>query len=177
MPDYKTHACGGIIAYTTVLALLWYSSTLHSSPPPSLLIWFLLCAMAGSLFPDIDIKSKGQLFFYRLAGCSLLILIYTENWQALSFFSCLIVLPLLVRHRGPTHQLWFIISIPFLAPCLAACYTPAYFPTALFSYFFFVGGALSHLLFDFGLKGFLRRGFFGKKASSSSSWHMHKRNR
>src|SRR5438309_2217826 len=62
MPGYKGHLVGGTVAF----GLLFFALVGVVVRQPSMLIageW-LLFALAGSLFPDIDIKSKGQKYFY-----------------------------------------------------------------------------------------------------------------
>jgi len=62
MPGYKGHLVGGTVAY----GLLFFGLVGVVVKQPSMLTageW-LLFALAGSLFPDIDIKSKGQKYFY-----------------------------------------------------------------------------------------------------------------
>jgi len=156
-----------MIAFTTVLVALWYIHAFIQPPPTSHIVWFLSCALVGSLFPDVDIKSKGQLVFYRMACCGVIVSIYWGHWMALSALSCGMLVPLLVKHRGITHQVWFVLCAPFVVPCITALYAPQHLTTAFFSYLFFVGGAMSHLMLDFGLSGVARRGLFGRPVRRS----------
>jgi len=163
MPGYKTHLCGGIFSFVILLALLTSPYTFSSAVnlPTTQIILYLLCACAGSLFPDIDIKSKGQWYFYCFFAILLCIVIWQHDWYTLSWASVVGLMPLLVHHRGITHQVWFILS----APCSVLLYihyrAPVYLDTAWLGYLFFVAGALSHVVLDFGIRNFLRRGLFG----------------
>ncbi|MGC2310143.1 MAG: hypothetical protein WA432_00805 [Candidatus Babeliaceae bacterium] len=60
MPSYKGHLLGGLVVYS--IALLFMATTLSWLTKGE----WLLCTLFGALFPDIDIKSKGQKLFYAL---------------------------------------------------------------------------------------------------------------
>ena len=112
--------------------------------------------LAGCLFPDIDVKSKGQNVFYTLLLLILLALLwygYERTFVALSVAS---VIPMIVRHRGIFHKLWFIVGAPlFMALFLTALY-PWYNALIISNTLFFIAGAISHLWLDLGLKRMLR---------------------
>ena len=60
MPNYKTHLAGGLFAY---LLSIYAVITLRTISFALALEWLLFCLL-GALFPDVDIKSKGQKIFY-----------------------------------------------------------------------------------------------------------------
>lgn len=145
MPNYKGHLVGGLAVYCIVLVALVGSV-------PSVVTGFewLLFTLAGALFPDVDIKSKGQKYFYYVVFVIFCLLAYKGRFQALSCCSFIIITPMLTRHRGIFHSTWFVVSIPLilwigmsmLYPQLAA---PLFFDTG-----FFIAGGLSHLFLDRG---------------------------
>ncbi len=58
MPGYRGHLIGGTVTYLAILQMM-------KSVQPSMSVvasGFVFC-IVGSLFPDIDIKSKGQKLF------------------------------------------------------------------------------------------------------------------
>jgi len=61
MPNYKGHLAGGVVTYCVVLCAL-----VGTAPSFMTAGEWLLFTLAGALFPDIDIKSKGQKYFYYL---------------------------------------------------------------------------------------------------------------
>src|SRR5579863_1742939 len=109
MPGYKGHLAGGMVvfagSYYVLHALGIQTDAMQAAQ-------MLGCTLAGSLFPDMDVKSKGQNFFYKLVLVALLIFFfkgYTRPFIALSFAA---VVPMLVRHRGLFHAWWFVICFP-----------------------------------------------------------------
>ena len=164
MPNYKTHLAGDFCAAFCTLALVTSYNLYQFSHDPLMLAWYLCCALAGSLFPDVDIKSKGQRLFYFLICILSIIIILKQQWHVLSVMTLVMFFPLMVPHRGITHQTWFVVMVPLIVPCVAAALNPRLLLPAFVGYLFFVAGALSHLILDFGLKNFLQRGLFaGKK--------------
>ena len=74
MPMYKEHLFGGFACGMALLFLVANYFTKNSMPIATSMEWMMF-ALAGSLFPDIDIKSKGQKLSYwiivGLVGLSL----------------------------------------------------------------------------------------------------------
>lgn len=151
MPGYKGHLAGGCVAYGLTLGLLYgyCASSLVA------LRW-LICALAGSLFPDIDVKSKGQKYFYWVILGFFLLLIIERKFKLLAVSSVVSVFPMLVKHRGIFHRTWFVILAPLGLWALVAAYVPVYADAFLFDVLFFIGGALSHLWLDLGVKRMMR---------------------
>ncbi len=147
MPNYKGHLAGGIFAYLLSLYMIisYKSITLATG-----LEWLLFCLL-GSLFPDVDTKSKGQKIFYWVVLLLAAVLLFSERLQGLLLLGALGIFPLLVRHRGIFHQLWFIILIPIAIAWLACGCWPNCSTIIAFDALFFIIGALSHLWLDLGL--------------------------
>ncbi|HBR71138.1 TPA: hypothetical protein DIC20_02140 [Candidatus Dependentiae bacterium] len=144
--NYKGHIIGGVVTYVLILYLLKFINypfdTIHNVQ------WFLLCIL-GSLFPDIDTKSKIQLWIYRLLFIFyILLIINNPNIQIMIFTSILAIIPLIVRHRGLFHQPSFLIGLPLIIVCIISFIQPAKASEALINALFFIAGALSHLLLD-----------------------------
>ena len=167
MANYRGHVAGGaatflIIAYTTTKL---FPAPLYT--PKELLLALLFCLL-GSLFPDVDIKSVGQRIFYTVLTIFIIITILTQQWLLLSMLSLISIFPLLVNHRGIIHTIGFVT----LAPLVILFVTHYLLPTSnllgkydLFSrttwilYGYFVAGALSHLLLDYGISHKYKRLF------------------
>lgn len=151
MPGYKGHLTGGVCAYGVGLYLLRSQCASYTMGAE-----WLVCSLAGSLFPDIDTKSKGQKYFYWLILALLSILIISKKHTAASYVSIVTVTPLLVRHRGIYHRLWFVICIPFLGWYILSRHYPSLTYPLWYDTLFFIGGAISHLWLDLGLRRMFR---------------------
>ncbi len=151
MPGYKKHLAGGTVAYAiTLYALRYLQPSMFTAAQ-----WFL-CSLAGSLFPDIDIKSKGQKLFYWLILMLLLVLLATKQFESIAILSIISVVPMLVKHRGLFHQLWFIIACPMVIAFFISLWLPLYTVLILWDALFFIVGAISHLWLDLGFKRMIR---------------------
>jgi len=152
MPGYKGHLVGGAIAYGITLIVMYpYCSSVFIAAQ------WLGCTLAGSLFPDIDIKSKGQKYFYWGIALVFGILIAMQQFKLLAACSICSVLPMLVNHRGLFHRVWFIIAVPFGCWVIISSYYPLYTQSLFFYAMFFTIGAFSHVWLDLGLRQMLRR--------------------
>jgi membrane-bound metal-dependent hydrolase YbcI (DUF457 family) len=143
MPNYKGHLVGGVAAYALVLLLVIGTA-------PSLITAFewLLCALAGCLFPDIDTKSKGQKYFYRGVLMSFIVLVSQGKYEVLSCCSFIMITPMLVRHRGVFHNPAFIMFIAAVVWILVSVSFPQLSRPLLLNLLFFVVGAFSHIFLD-----------------------------
>ena len=65
-----------------------------------------------SVWPDIDIKSYGQKFFYIIFFLADLFFIINEEYKIAAYFGLIIILPILAKHRGWTHSIPAMILIP-----------------------------------------------------------------
>lgn len=146
MPGYRVHVGGGILFY---IAGLFFISTYFIFHPPILLAleWFF-CTILGSLFPDIDTKSKGQLIFYKAIALCLFYLLWKRKIAAFIWLSLLAMVPQIVHHRGLFHKVWFVIALPFISALLFAKWFAVPQKLLLLDAFFFSIGALSHIFFD-----------------------------
>jgi membrane-bound metal-dependent hydrolase YbcI (DUF457 family) len=143
MPGYRGHLIGGGVTY---FILLYFLSVYN--PDASLMAQGLLFCLVGALFPDIDIKSMGQKYFYIaltvfLSFC--LLYGYYSWFVALTFVS---IIPLLVRHRGIFHSLFFICFLSAMSIIAVLMYKTKYGPLAVSNALFFIAGAWSHILLD-----------------------------
>ena len=161
MPGYKGHLVGGIVVY----GLLFFGLVGVVIAQPSMLTageW-LLFALAGSLFPDIDIKSKGQKYFYYIVFLFFIILAAYQRFEMLTCFSFIIITPMLVRHRGIFHSQRFVIAIPLILWIVVSIFMPKVSSQFFFDMLFFIAGALSHIWLDFGARQMIRRLLTRKK--------------
>ncbi len=152
MPSYKEHLVGGTVSFGAMLLIVsrWYYPT-----APTTIEW-LFCSLAGSLFPDIDIKSKGQKYFYWCILIALVIISIKKRFDILVGCSVISVMPMLVKHRGIFHRLWFVIGFPLLLWFLISLQFPQLRLMILLDVIFFISGAVSHLWLDMGLARMLR---------------------
>ena len=143
MPNYKGHLIGGVATFTLFFLLLhsFCSSLLTAAG-------WLVFTLAGSLFPDIDIKSKGQKYFYRLVLLLFIILIIGHKFELMCCFSFIAITPMLARHRGIFHRVWFLVIVSFSAWMVMSCVMPHFTDQLFFNSLFFLAGALSHVLLD-----------------------------
>lgn len=158
MPAYKTHLVGGA---TTFLLTIFIGNQLGQfkqlSEQQTLLA--LLFCLLGSLFPDIDTKSKIQNILYIAIFITILFTFFLHSWFLFFVFSFIALAPFLTNHRGITHKAWFIILLPAILLIVLFGFNHK-FPAIFFTYYlFFVLGAISHLILDFGVG----RLFFHKK--------------
>lgn len=151
MPGYRAHLIGGTCAFAIGLIALH-----NFHPSYSSLIEWLLCALAGSLFPDVDTKSKGQGIFYRIMLLTLVVALIQQQMQLFIALSIIGLMPLLVRHRGLFHQTWFIVCFPLSVGLALSMQFPSYTNILFIDVAFFIAGALSHLLLDLGVRRTLR---------------------
>lgn len=151
MPGYKQHAGAAIVLYMMILS----ACSLNTFPVSKTFEWFL-ALFIGALFPDIDIKSKGQ----KLCYCVLVILIgrclMLKHLYSLAVLALAGCVPLLVRHRGIFHSVQFIIFLVGTVTFFSALMMPKSAERIAFDALFFLGGALLHLWLDLGLRRMLR---------------------
>lgn len=156
MPGHHTHKAAGALAAVATILLT------HASLPLTALwttqnIARIFAGIAGGMFPDIDTKSRGQRLWYMLLVPLLGAAILMQHKVFICILCALGVIPPLLPHRGVTHELWFVLLAPLGGPVVASMYQPAYLHTAIDIYFFFVLGAITHLLLDLGPLGMFRR--------------------
>ncbi len=144
MPGYRGHIVAGAATFCIVVLVV---SRIY---PPTLITalqWFFL-TIVGSLFPDVDIKSKGQGIFYRVILLCLILLYFQQNWELFAATSFVAMLPLLVRHRGLFHTIWFVAAVPFTLAYFVAQSFPQHTTLLMLDAVFFAAGAVSHIVLD-----------------------------
>jgi uncharacterized membrane protein YhhN len=161
MPGYKGHLIGGIIAFGLLLCALM--TVILKQPSMLTAGEWLLFALAGSLFPDIDIKSKGQKYFYYGVFLFFIVLVVRQCFEMLCCFSFIIITPMLARHRGIFHSPRFVITIPLIFWIFISISIPRISYQLFFNMLFFIVGALSHLWLDFGARQMILRLLTRKK--------------
>ena len=158
MPKYKTHLVGGLITFILVIFALQFfiSKQIIGISTPNALLYLFFCLL-GSLFPDIDTKSRIQKFLYYPLFLVIIVAILLKNWLLLSVLTIIALIPILSNHRQLTHRIWFVVLIPLSIALLILNLNKQFTTLIMNCYFFFVGGAISHLLFDFGPKNLFQR--------------------
>ncbi|ACF13254.1 membrane-bound metal-dependent hydrolase [Chloroherpeton thalassium ATCC 35110] len=155
MSSYKGHLFGGALFFIplSVVLVLFFDYNTLSKFEFLLQVGILFSiTLLFSLWPDVDIKSKGQLIFYRFFVGVDVVLILTQKLQESAFLGLFAMLPLIGRHRGWTHSLWaaFLIPTPFLFLPLFYAGKPLYFGMPYYLAALF--GYISHRFMD-GLVG------------------------
>lgn len=152
MPGYKGHIAGGLVAYG-IGAYIVYTT---AQPSAVTLVEWAVCTLAGSLFPDIDTKSKGQKLFYSALAIIMIILFARGCYDVLAVVGMLALVPILTRHRGLFHKPWFIISFALGVAYGCSVCIPSYAQWLWYDAIFFIIGALSHIWLDIGLRRMFR---------------------
>ncbi|MCF7800232.1 metal-dependent hydrolase [Candidatus Babeliales bacterium] len=146
MPKYKAHLLTGLFLFIFFVILVIKFSIFNFNK--NLLPVFLGFCLLGSLFPDIDTKSKIQKIIYSLLFLIILLLIFLQNWFALAILVIISFIPILVNHRALTHKKWFILLVPLVFTFFVLSFNMSIKHEALTSYLFFEIGALSHIYLD-----------------------------
>jgi len=113
MASGKGHIVGGFIF---LLVLLHTISHYFYRPSLLDLVLYVAIGLMFAVWPDVDIKSLGQKFFYTVFFLVDLILIYLEEYKIAAYFGLIIILPILAKHRGWTHSIPAMLLVP--APIL-----------------------------------------------------------
>ena len=133
MAQGTDHIVGGIAIWLVSAYLL--RQYISSFPVLSL---FFVCAVAGSLFPDIDVKSKGQKLFYGIMAPAYIFL-FTQDQYALCFLVGLCaLLPIMCTHRGLFHRWWFIVPFATLWGFAIVRMFPQYTDLDNLGYYYFL---------------------------------------
>jgi membrane-bound metal-dependent hydrolase YbcI (DUF457 family) len=144
--NYKGHLAGGFITFFGILYLLTMCGIVLAIEYK--VLFFLIC-LFGSLFPDIDTKSKIQLWIYRAACITLLGTAWTFQSNPYTLFSAIILLiPLTVRHRGMFHNIWFLTFAPTMIALIMGFLYPTAWKLFYYATMFFISGVYSHLILD-----------------------------
>jgi len=146
MAQGTDHIVGGVAVWLLFAYLLQSYITSFLT-----LLLVLVCAIAGSLFPDIDVKSKGQKFFYCLMAPAYIYLFAQKQYALCFLVGLFALLPILTKHRGLFHRWWFLLTCASLWGLSLVRMFPHYTDLVSIGTIFFILGCLSHLLLDFGL--------------------------
>lgn len=115
MAGYKGHISAGVAFGALMVAGLAFSPlaaslTLEQKLIKALVVLWL--AVIFALFPDVDIKSKGQLLFYRVFFVLDIILLVNKYYIEAALLGFLALLPIISKHRGWTHTFWAMLLVP-----------------------------------------------------------------
>lgn len=146
MPRYQTHLWCNTLVYMMVVTFLAH----YNLRLPATYIELLLCSSLGTLFPDIDIKSKGQQISYVILVILLMCLLCGKRCMIAALVGVIALLPLLVTHRSVFHRLWFITGLTAVVMFILLSLMPLYHERILVNGIFFLMGALTHLMLDGG---------------------------
>ena len=138
---------GGLITFVGLRMVL---IPLTGQPIPQEIVCLTL-TLLGALFPDVDIKSKGQKVFYSLAFIIAIIAFLSRAWNSLAWLGMMCFFPLAVVHRGPMHNPYVLIATPWIVARSLQQLFPTIHALSPMYHVFFIAGALSHLVLDFGL--------------------------
>ncbi|HSW75457.1 MAG TPA: metal-dependent hydrolase [Candidatus Saccharimonadales bacterium] len=143
MPSYKVHLVGGLLTYLGILHIIK-----HTDPTIHTIVQGLLFCLLGALFPDIDVKSKGQKVFYTLLLFFLLYLVAVKKYCLFVCVSFLGLIPILVRHRGLFHHIWFLLVMALVATLGVKMMCGSYEQMMIHNCWFFFAGSVSHVVLD-----------------------------
>lgn len=147
MPNYKTHLAGGLVSFIVITKLL------HTTFPSYTLDSVLLPAglsitLIGSIFPDIDVPSKMQKWFFYSSAPLILLSLLLKKHLLFSLLGSSIIFIIFLTHRTITHKPFFIL-LAALIPLLFLIYNhPIHTNFFVGLYVYFTTGSLSHILLD-----------------------------
>jgi hypothetical protein len=147
MSGYRGHLVGGVVTFVIVRHVL-IPLTSYSVPQETVC---LALTLFGALFPDVDIKSKGQQVFYMLALVIAAMAFTQRAWNSLAWLLLMCFFPLAVVHRGPMHNPYVLIATPWIIARGLQGLFPTIHTLSPMYHMFFIAGALSHLVLDYGL--------------------------
>lgn len=153
MAGYKAHSLAGLIAAVLVLLVLSFIGYVLSVR--SVLLG-VSSSLFGALFPDVDIKSKGQKLLYALLAAVIIILYSVACYKQAALLAVFCFLPLIVNHRAMFHSFWFIFVVTVALVLTTICWFPVHRFSLIIVAVFFLAGVFSHLVLDFGLRKTLR---------------------
>lgn len=151
MSSYRGHLFGGVLFFIPFAFALAYLFDFQriSVWEFSLQVAILFgITLMFALFPDVDIKSKGQMLFYRIFLALDLLLIFSDHLRESAYLGLFAMLPIISKHRGWTHSVWAVIFIPLPFLLLPMFYTQTRTLIGLPYYLAAVVGYLSHRFMD-----------------------------
>ena len=155
MPNYKKHLAAGCLVY----GLINYLSLKAGIIPidANLQAQSLAVCLIGSLFPDIDTKSKIQKYIYFMILALSIYLMFNGLQYEASLLTTISLLPLIVSHRGLLHRLWFIIMCLGIGNYFCYLNQACWFKNCLYLSIFFLIGVISHIWLDMGWKKLFKK--------------------
>ena len=145
MAGGRGHLGGGIIF--VIIFIYTITNYFYKPTLTEIVIYFALASMF-SVWPDIDIKSHGQKFFYTIFFLTDLFFIINEEYKVASYFGLIIILPVLAKHRGWTHSIPAMILIPSPLLCYPIVISGQLDVSGIYFYAAAVTGYFSHLVLD-----------------------------
>lgn len=147
MPKYKAHLIFGTFSFLVCVYLSFI--LIHFCPTILQIIGCFLCALLGSIFPDIDTTSKMQRIFFLFSSISLLSSIIFRFWFLFFNLSFVTLIVMLLKHRTLTHNIWFILVLSILLAFMSMFFGGFLGLDLALGSFSFLIGAISHILLDF----------------------------
>lgn len=147
MPNYKTHLIAGLISFFVVARVT--SNYLPTLALPLILlpVGLALC-LIGSIFPDIDVPSKMQKWFYFACIAAVAAAIWSKNHVLMASVGTGVIFVTFLTHRTITHKPAFLALVA-LVPTLCGTYVLPHHARDIFAFYaYFIVGCLSHILLD-----------------------------
>jgi hypothetical protein len=148
MPSYRGHLMGGLVTFAA-LAQLHTFGKIAGQTTVLIFAGELIATLAGSLFPDIDTKSRGRRYFNYIIFAAMGIAILQRSLFLVLFFSTFWIFQFIVPHRGITHNPLFLVAAPIFILKAISPHAPWLSTLPMRYYLFFVAGAFSHIILDF----------------------------
>lgn len=113
--NFKGHITGGFVSGACLItaAFLMSSSAVPSHNLQSVSSIFGVTVFF-SLFPDLDVGSIQQRWFYRAIFILLLYLGYQKYYELATLVAIIAITPILDHHRGWTHNYFSALLVPLL---------------------------------------------------------------
>ncbi len=147
MPGYRTHLIAGTLVFAGCASL---AAPFMHPEDKTICVWalFLGSTLLGALFPDIDVPSKMQRFFYIMVIGVLAIALVVKNYTLFMGTGAGAIAVAFLRHRTITHRVWFMTLLACVLMGAGIFFFPSSERWCLLAGLFFVVGAWSHLLLD-----------------------------
>jgi membrane-bound metal-dependent hydrolase YbcI (DUF457 family) len=155
MPNHRTHLVAGLATAASLFFILARFKSIPFTETHYFILCYTLC-LTGSIFPDIDVASKMQRIFLRVAVIACILAIIFMKWFLFVLLGILTTSLFIIKHRGITHKIWFLVLFPLLITGYIAGHHVLPKAHLTIFYIFFVTGAISHIALD-KLVGLWRR--------------------
>ncbi|MBF0279224.1 MAG: metal-dependent hydrolase [SAR324 cluster bacterium] len=117
--NFKGHITGGIITGAAITSTaIFLSKPLGIPAPPLVLGQIFGVALFFSMFPDLDISSIPQRWFFRAIFAVLLGLSYYDYFEVATLVALVSITPLLDHHRSWTHNVISVLLFPVVLACI-----------------------------------------------------------